>query len=112
MNLIINEDNSSTIVKLDITKACLCCNMLCEEPSKPRDMILPDGEIVKGMYKFIPEDNIVWICELALSLDVHSYANSLEVITGDNSASNDMLFSMMASTAEIMNNDLYLTIRR
>ena len=119
MNLIINTWEyymgnpnllPDTAITLDLFKSCLCCDMLCPRPEKPRDMKLPDGEVVKGHYRFTPEDNIAYICELATSLE-NSWRPGLEIIYKPGSRTDEMLLSMLASTAETLNHPIYLTLK-
>lgn len=118
MNLIINTweyymSNPNylpdTTVTLDLFKACLCCDMLCPPPP-PRDMELPDGTVVPEFLRFTEEDNIVYICELATSLN-GSGKSGIEIIIKPGYASDEMLMSMLASTAETLNKPIYLTLK-
>ena len=77
---------------------------------EPRDMTLPDGEVVKGHYRFVPEDNIAYICELAISLE-NSWRPGIEIIYKPGSRTDEMLLSMLASTAETLNHPIYLTLK-
>ena len=118
MNLIVNTweyymSNPSylpdTTITLDLFKSCLCCDMLCPAP-EPRDKVLPDGTVIPKFLKFTEEDNIAYICELATSLD-NSRKPGIEIIIKPGYASDEMLLSMLASTAETLNQPIYLTLK-
>ena len=118
MNLIINTWEylmgnpnylPDTTVTLDLFKSCLCCDMLCPPP-KPRDMKLPDGTVIKEQLRFTIEDNVAYICELATSLYT-TFKSGIEIIIKPGYSSDEMLLSMLASTAETLNQPIYLTLK-
>ena len=102
-------EQPKALVTLDISNICLCCDMLCPHPDKPRDDILPSGYVIKDALRFTPKDNIEWIKKLITSLS-HNIDNRpiINVIYYD-SGNNELLLNTLSEHSSKIDARTYLT---